>query len=172
MRTNNHNFWILYFLLVIVQIIICNYCRFTPYLTLSLLPAAVICIPTGIGNITGMLIAAASGLAVDFFSEGIIGLNMAALVPVAFIRRGLIELLFGKDIIIREDLFSIEKNGLGKVAASVFIIHSLYLAIYIFLDGAGTRTPVFNLCRYACSIMPGLLLGLLTVNILNKEDRR
>ena len=172
MKINTPNFWILYLLLAIAQIIICNYCTFTPYVTLTLLPALVMCIPTGIRTIPGMLIAGLTGLSIDFLSEGLIGLNTAAILPIAFLRKGMIGIFLGKDLIIREDQFSIRKNGAGKVSLVMFLATTLFMALYIILDGAGTRSVVFNLLRYACSIVPNMLLCLLVTNILNKEDRR
>ncbi len=172
MKTNNQNFWLLYLLLALAQLIITNYCTFTPYLSVSLLPALTMCIPTGISTIPGMLIAGVTGLCIDLLSEGLIGLNMAAILPVAFMRRGMIGLFLGKDLIIRGDQFSISKNGAGKVLLLMFIAASIYLSIYIFLDGAGARDTWFNLQRYLYSIVPDMLLCLLITNILNKEDRR
>ena len=172
MKTNTQNFWVLYLLLAVAQIIICNYCNFTPYVTLTLLPAMVMCIPTGISTIAGMLIAALTGLSIDFLSEGLIGLNTAAILPLAFLRRGMIGIFLGKDLIIREDQFSIHKNGAAKVAFVMFAATTLFLALYIILDGAGTRSIVFNLLRYVCSLVPNMLLCFLVTNTLNKEDRR
>ena len=85
MRTNR-NFTLIYILLVIGQILICNFINTGPYLMLSVLPALILCLPPGIPVSLLMLMAAISGLAVDWLAEGITGLNMAALVPVAFVR--------------------------------------------------------------------------------------
>ena len=172
MKTNTQNFWILYLLLAISQIIICNYGNFSPYLTLSILPAMVMCIPTGISTISGMLIAALTGISIDFLSEGILGLNTAAIIPIAYMRRGSIAIFMGKDLIIREDQFSIRKNGATKVFLVMFLANTLFISLYILLDGAGTREISFNLLRYASSIVPNMLLSYLVANVLNKEDRR
>ena len=77
------NFGILYVLLIICQVLMSTYTQLGPYIMLSMLPAMVLCIPTGVRTTTCMLIAFASGLAVDWLSEGFIGLNIAALLPVA-----------------------------------------------------------------------------------------
>ena len=50
MKVNQH-FGILYTLLVIAQVILCNYAQLGPYVMLSMLPAMVFCIPVSIRTI-------------------------------------------------------------------------------------------------------------------------
>lgn len=171
MRTNR-NFTLIYILLVIGQILICNFINTGPYLMLSVLPALILCLPPGIPVSLLMLMAAISGLAVDWLSEGITGLNMAALVPVAFVRNTLARLLFGKEHSERSESFSIRKNGLSKVSAAILVCQALFLAIYIIIDGAGVRTIVFNLLKFAISLPCGYLLSLPVVNILTSGDNQ
>ena len=78
-------FWVAYFLLLVAQILLSNYFLFTPYITLSILPVMVLCISTRIAPYVCMLIAFGSGLMVDWLSEGVLGLNAFALVPVALL---------------------------------------------------------------------------------------
>ena len=89
------NFGILYVLLVIGQVIMCNYTYLGPYVMLSMLPAMIFCLPTKFNTVTCMLIAFGSAFAVDWLSEGLIGINMAALVPAALARNGVIKIFLG-----------------------------------------------------------------------------
>ena len=66
---NKSGFWVAYFLLLVAQILLSNYFRFTPYVTLSILPIMVLCISTRIKTPWCMLIAFVSGLAVDWLSR-------------------------------------------------------------------------------------------------------
>ena len=169
MRTNR-NFTLIYILLVIGQILICNFINTGPYLMLSVLPALILCLPPGIPVSLLMLMAAISGLAVDWLAEGIVGLNMAALVPVAVIRNFLVRLLFGKELSERNENISIRKSGLPKVSAGILICQTVFLAIYIVIDGAGTRPFLFNLIKFAVSLPCGYLLSLPVVNMLTSCD--
>ena len=110
MRTGQ-NFGLLYCLLLICQVLLCNYFQFTPFAMLALLPAMILCVPLTTGTIGCMFLAFGSGMAVDMLAEGIIGLNTSALLPVAILRKPLIRMLFGEDLIIRKDSFSIRKYG-------------------------------------------------------------
>lgn len=171
MKVSQH-FGTLYTLLLIGQIILCNYGQLSPYMMLSLLPAMVLCIPTGVSTMAGMAIAFVSGLSVDWLSEGIIGLNAAALVPVAFIRKGVIKIFLGEDIITRGDRFTYRKNGFAKISAAHSVCLILFLGLYILLDGAGTRPAWFCLTKGGISFVCNFILAIIVTNILSPDERK
>lgn len=166
------NFGILFFLLVIGQVILCNFTNLGPYITLSLLPAMILCVPLTVSTPMCMLLAFATGLSVDWLSEGLIGINAAALIPVALMRKPLIRFFLGEDIITRSDSFSIRKNGAGKISTILLLSILIFLSIYIFLDGAGTRSLEFNAIRLGVSLVCNYLLALVVTNILTTDDRK
>lgn len=165
-------FGISYILLVIVQMIICNYFQFTPLITLSILPAMVLCIPLTLNTPICMLIAFGTGLAVDWLAEGIIGLNVAALLPVAFARQTVIRIFMGEDIVVRQDSFSFRKNGIEKISIALLVSYAAFFFLYIIFDGAGLRPFWFNLIRFMLSVLLSMVLGLMTVASLTQEDRK
>ena len=110
-----NRFVLTYVLLVIAQMLLCNYFHFTPYIMLTILPIMVFCIPTRVSVFWTLIIAFVTGLAVDYFAEGIIGLNAAALLPVAILRRTLIEAIFGPEPFEQEENITVKKYGLAKV---------------------------------------------------------
>ena len=166
------NFTFLYCLMLVCQIIICSFSPLGPYVTLSLLPAMILCMPLSINTIGCMLIAFGSGLAVDWLSEGLIGINAASLVPVALMRKPLIRFFLGEDLITRSDSFSFRKNGVVKISFILLISAVIFLGIYVFLDGAGTRPLWFNLARGAASFACSWLISLIVVNTLTPDDRK
>ena len=48
----------------------------------------------------------------------------------------------------------------------------LFLGIYIYLDGAGTRTFSFNIIRLGVSFVCNYFIAVLVTNILTEDDRR
>lgn len=171
MRTGQ-NFKVLYALLVVCQIVLCNYASLGPYIMLSILPAMIMCIPLTVSTPVCMLIAFATGLSVDWLSEGLLGINAASLIPVGLAREGIIRVFLGEDIINRKDSFSIKKNGAVKVSIAMIAAYTLFLAAYIFLDGAGTRPLWFCASRFAASLVANTFLALLTTEILMPDDRK
>lgn len=171
MRMNQH-FGILYVLLLVCQILLCNYSPLGPYVMLSFLPAMILCVPLKIGTPVCMLIAFVSGLSVDWLSEGLIGINAAALVPVALSRRTIIRIFLGEDLISRKDSFSFNKHGVAKISAALLTAIALFLVIYITLDGAGTRPTVTNLAYIGVSLACNWILCLIITRILTPDDRK
>ena len=168
----NPTFGIGYILLVIAQIIICNYFQFSPYFVISILPAMVLCVPLTIGTNVCMLIAFATGLSVDWLAEGLIGINAASLIPVAYARKTIIRVFLGEDLISRKDSFSFRKNGIGKIMTAILVAYSIFFIVYVILDGAGLRTFWFNLLRVVLSIACSIIPGLIVTGRLTKEDRK
>lgn len=166
------DFWLAYILLLIAQLLISNYLNVSHYLTLSILPVMVVCISTRLSTIATLFIAMASGLTVDFLTEGVIGLNALALLPVAYCRNGAIRMLFGNDLFARKEDFTIQRNGFAQIALLVFLAQALFLALYVWVDGAGERPLVFNLIRYGVSLVSGFALSLLTLGTLASPSCR
>ncbi|MCR5003535.1 MAG: hypothetical protein K5984_04115 [Bacteroidales bacterium] len=166
------SFALAYALLLIGQLLICNYFHFTPYLVLTMLPTMVLCIPSKHDTSVALVVAFVSGLLVDFLAEGVIGLNVTALVPVAFCRKWIIEKVFGEDLFSRGDDFSIKRYGLGKVAMAIILATSLYLIIYIAADGAGIRPFWFNTLRFFGSLVISFVLSICVADLLNPDDRK
>lgn len=171
MKTGQH-FKLIFVLVLICQTFLSNYTSLGPYIMLTMLPTMILCLPTGTKTITGMLVAFACGFAVDLFSEGLLGLNIAALLPVALLRKPIIRLFLGEDLIVRNDSFSIRKNGLGKVSLAQILSCGLFLAVYIFLDGAGTRPFWFCLAKFFASLVCCWILSIAVINTLTIDDRK
>ena len=57
------NFNIMYILLVIAQLLICNYLHISALVTVSILPAMILCLPLSVKTIPALLIAFFTGLA-------------------------------------------------------------------------------------------------------------
>lgn len=164
-------FWIAYVLLLLIQLSISNYFRLTPYIMLSILPVMVLCISTRLDTLWTMLIAFATGMTVDLLSEGVLGLNALALVPVAFFRNPIIQLIFGKELFARKEDFSVKSSGLAQIGLALLLAQALFLVLYIWADGAGMRPFSFNFHRFLASLGAGFLLSLLTLNVLATDYR-
>ena len=167
-----NNFIIKYILLVMAQILICNYFHLTSYVMLTILPGLVLCMPTRYTTMQAMLIAFVTGLATDFLADGVIGLNAVALVPVAYFRKSIYRLYFGEDLIVRERDFTIHKYGVWKVGAAVMTAQALFLLIYLWGDGAASRTFLFNLERFAFSLIAGTVLSVIIAGFIQPDERR
>lgn len=166
------DFFIYYVLIIIAQVLICEWFNLSAYVMLSLLPVAVFCIPTRFRTTEVLFIAFATGLAVDFLAEGTLGLNALALVPVAAVRESLIRLIFGDEPIKRQEVISIEKYGAAKMVFAIFCVQTLFLLIYLAADGAFLRPALFSMARFAASDAAGVLVSVFIAGFLTPEERR
>lgn len=166
---NNGKYALTYLLLLLAQICFANYCNFSWYLYLSFLPVMAFLIPIRYNTIVAMMIAFASGFAVDILSDGVIGLNILAIVPVAMMRRGIVSLVYGGEFFARQENLSMTRHGIMKMIFAIILSQAVFLAIYIFADGAGTRPMWFNLTRFGISFAAGCLISLVVANILEPE---
>ena len=165
-------YFLAYVLLVLAQLLITNYLHLTPYLMLSILPVLVLTIPLRISTVGALCITFATGLGVDLLAEGVLGINTVALLPVAFVRRGLVNLLFGDELFARKEDFSIHRNGFAKVFAAMVVAQALFLALYIWADGAGVRPFWFNAARFGVSFAAGLAVSLLVIDTLAPDEKK
>ena len=85
-------------------------------------------------------------------------------------RKPLIRFFLGEDLIVRSDSFSFRKNGTGKISLVMGVSLIIFLSIYIFLDGAGTRPVWFNMTRFGVSFVCNMILALIVTNILTVDE--
>ena len=119
-----------------------------------------------------MLIAFATGLGTDFLAAGLIGLNAAAPVPVAACKRFICDSVFGKELILLGEDISMRKHGIGKVTFALLIVQGIFLIVYIWADGGPARPLVFNLIRFAASLVAGVGLSLVVAHMMDPNERK
>ena len=149
----DYRFVILYLVFLIAQIVLCNFFGMSRYLMISVLPILVLMLPLGMGNIVTMLIAFAIGFAVDFFSNGMLGITSLALVPVALVRRFVISIVFGNEKSARGEEITVERLGIPKIGLASLILCSLFFIIYVWVDSAGTAGFWEALFRIVLSVL-------------------
>lgn len=132
------NFSIKYLLLLTAQILLWNFFSFTPLLMIAILPVMILCLPLNCSVGTSLVVAFASGFAADFLVAGPLGLTILALVPVAFLRRPILSLVFGNELLSRGEEVSSRRLGRTKMLMAIILATALFLIIYIIVDSAGT----------------------------------
>lgn len=165
-------FFLIYVILLAAQIILSGLLDFTQLFTPALLPAMILCLPLGFGAPATLLIAFASGFIVDFFSGGILGLTCTALLPVALLKDIFLRICFDNDTYARMNDLSVKRLGLGRILLCALMMIALFLLIYVWIDGAGTRPFMFNFGRFVISAFVNLLLSIVVVDLLLTQNER
>ncbi len=162
-------FILLYLTLLVAQIVLCNYFSLSNYVLVSLLPVLILVLPHRMNGIVAMLIAFVSGLTVDFFSTGMLGITSLSLVPVALIRRILMALVFGDEIVTREEETTFGRVGIIKASLIVLISCAIYFLVYIWADSAGTVGFWPAAGRFLLSVIVSTPVCVLVARLLRPE---
>lgn len=149
----NYRFVILYVVFVVAQIVFCNFFGLSRYVLVSVLPVLILMLPLGWGSIPSMLTAFAMGFAVDFFSNGMLGITSFALVPVALVRRFVVGIVFGAEKSARGEEITVERLGIPKAALAVLMLCTLYFILFVWVDSAGTYGFLAGLFRVVLSVL-------------------
>lgn len=145
-------FIIFFVLLLIAQILVCNFLNLSQYLMITILPTLILCVPNHIKTHWLLIIAFAAGFAVDFFSTGALGLCCAALLPVAFLRNTVLKAVYGNDLFLRKEEISLAKHGHFNMSVSILLCLLLYIILFVWIDAAGTRPFWFNALKCVISL--------------------
>lgn len=165
-----NNFTIKYLLLAVAQILLWNYFNFTQFLTIAILPALILCLPVHRSSVYAMGIAFISGIFVDFFAGGLLGLTSLALVPVALLRLPVIQLVFGSELKARGEDISFQKQGTPKMMLATLIVTAVFLLIFIAAESAGTRPLWVDITKFAASLAASTLVSTYITWILCSDD--
>ena len=159
-------FTVKYLLLFAAQVLLWNFCNFTPLLVIALLPVMILGLPLKCSTVSSMLIAFASGFAVDFLTGAPLGLTCLALVPVAFVRRWVLAAVFGNEIFSRGEEISSGRLGWSKMLLAAVMLNALFLLIYIIADSAGTVPLWAMIVKFIASLALSSALALPVANLL------
>lgn len=166
------HYFLLFVILIVIQMFLDSFLNLSHYLSISLLPAMIMCIPLRSGTSFTLLVAFVCGFAVDFFEGGVLGLTSVALLPVALLRGYIFRLCFDFETISRTEEISVRKMGLPRLLVSISMGLAIFLLIYIWIDGAGTRTFGFNLSRFFLSYVADILLATVTLYLFSAQADR
>ena len=165
-------FVLTYLMMVVAQMIFTTYFHFSPLCMITILPMMALCVPTKVSTIWAMVIAFATGIAVDLLAEGAAGINALSLVPVAYARKWLITIIFGTEPFDHKENVTTRKYGFARVSFATLIATALFLAIYITVDCAGTRPLWFLASKFGISLAASYLVSAPLINLLSYDDRR
>jgi len=147
-----NRFVIKYLLLFLAQAALWNYFDFSQYVILVFLPAMILCLPADRGSVFAMVVAFVTGLGLDFIVTGQLGMCSLALVPAGLLRRTVLRIAFGPEMLSRGESLSFQRQGWQKFLLAIFLLTAVFLLIYIPVDSAGMRPFWLDLVRLAASL--------------------
>ena len=170
MKDNWGRFWF-YAALPIIQIVLSGYVNVGPYIYLCCLPLIVIYLPLYQETSLSMLIAFGCGLLMDILCDGIVGLNAAAAVALAALRKPIFAAFFTKDNIERAVIPTIRETGVFRHVNFIFTSLMVFFLVYICLDSVGMESIQTTVLRLVLSCAANLVL-ILAIDYFMFNTRR
>lgn len=146
-------FLILTFIVLLIQLFVAEFINLSTLLYIVITPLPILMLPYNFNNSLIMVIAFAIGLLTDLSYDGVMGLNAAALVAVAFFRKPVVKLVVSKTT--RENLTEINSHTLGRSSLTVILLllYSLFFLFYIALDNVLYFSFVYTLARFIINVI-------------------
>jgi len=155
---NRLGYILFYVILLLIQVVLSDFVNIGPYIYLCCLPLLVLYLPLDQHPVVSMLLAFLLGLTVDILCDGIPGLNAAAAVALAAVRRPLYSAFFTRDSLDRALIPTIQEVGILRHANLIFSSLAVYFIVYICLDAVGMESLTTTLLRLALSCIANLVL--------------
>lgn len=169
MKNNTWNI-LLYALIFILQILICNYLDVGAFIYVCLIPLLILGIPLNTNINVTMLAGFGIGLLLDLFSGGVMGLNAAAATTLAAFRGMIWRNAVNRDHRYNVEVPSISSVGLENYIIYVFLSTLVYLTVYSLLDCFSVRPFLFILFRILISLVIDVVLMVIISNsLLDRE---
>lgn len=156
-------------ILLLIQLVTDEYINVFPLLHIAVFPLLIIILPDNIKPIALMVIAFLFGLIIDAISDGVIGLNAAALVGVAFFKQPLLYAMLNKSNLIDMVVISSKNIKTGLYICICGILYSIFFFIYIVLDGITSADILYSLIRFAVDVTINLLIVIFLEKMLSQQ---
>ena len=159
-----------YLIMLAVQIVLSDHVNIGPYIYLCCLPLLVLSLPLYQDTAVSMVLAFLLGLVVDILCDGIIGLNAAAAVALAAVRKPLYAAFFSKDSLERAYIPTMQETGFIRHFNFILASVVVYFLVYICLDSAGMESLQTTLLRLLLScVSNAAVILLLDYSLFNSQ---
>ncbi|MDD2292764.1 MAG: hypothetical protein PHD07_00970 [Bacteroidales bacterium] len=160
----------LYVLIFALQLVFDSYINLGPYIYLCLLPLLILILPPEMNVNKLMIVSFVTGLLLDVFSDGVLGLNAAACVMVAALRHSLFAIMVNREGREIHYIPSPRHTGFLRFTAYLAIATTVYLLVYVLFDSASLRPFGFIMLKIFLSLSVNIVVMLIIeYSLINRE---
>lgn len=153
------------------QAAIDNFINLSIYVDVALFLFIILMLPYRISTVTAMVTAFLLGLCVDFLGNTILGMTSAALVMAALVRKGIISITIGQDILEKHPYPSFGSLGIRRFVSYSLPLVMIYEIGFILADCSGFSPFWHNMLRLVVSVTVNMTI-LLFLFIICSDRRR
>lgn len=144
---------ILCVILLVMQILMTEFINIFPFLLLTVFPIFIATLPININYTLLLFIAAGYGLSVDIFTEGVVGINAAALTAMAVALKPVTFLIVPKNLLDNVHYVMSKEVSFVRLVFINMILCFVYLTVYLLLDSIGHGMFLYNLFRFGINFV-------------------
>lgn len=150
-------------ILIICQILLSEYVNIWPVLYIAIFPQLIILLPPTTNKTAQMVAALVLGFCVDIFADGVLGLNAAAMVAMAYLRPFVLKVTLSKTSLdSSENQPLLPRNvELQKLALITAILLAVFFSVYIVIDSAGTFPLWYILLKTIICVAANTIISLM-----------
>jgi len=156
-------------ILLIMQILMTEFINISPFLLLSVFPVFIVTLPININYTLLMFIAAGYGLTVDIFTEGVVGINAAALTAMAAAFGPIMRLVIPKILLYDVSQITFNEVSLDRLIVINALLCFVYLAVYLLLHTMEHGMFLYNLFRFAVNLIIDVALWVFLEYTLERQ---
>lgn len=130
-------------ILIIMQIILDEFVNNWYMIYITICPLFILTLPLSLRTGLYMLLSFVVGISIDIFSGGLIGINAASAVAIAFCRRGFLKMIFPPALLESINTLTLNSVGTKSFLLILFIFNIIFFSVYIFLDLLGGQFYLF-----------------------------
>ncbi|MBQ9582740.1 MAG: hypothetical protein IJR25_00235 [Bacteroidales bacterium] len=161
---------VLYAVMILFQIVIGNSVYLGPVVYICFIPLLVMYLPLDQKPYISMLIAFGLGLAIDIFSDGVLGLNAGAATLLALLYKPLFYPVFQKNNYSKTYIPTVRESDIWHHLLYLLILFAIYFLFYIAFDGVAKTSLLVSLTRYLICIAVNLAIAIaFDVTLFNKS---
>lgn len=150
-------------IMVICQILLSEYVNIWTVLYLAIFPQFIILLPPSINRFMYLLAAFVLGLSIDLLCDGVMGLNAAALVAMAYFRPVILKLTIPKASFDNyENTPLIPRTvEIPKLLLINAVMLTVFFMVYILLDSAASFTFGYTLLKMVVCIVANSIVSII-----------
>ena len=161
-------------IIIFCQILLSEYVNIWPILYIAIFPLFIILLPANLNRTIYMLIAFLLGLCVDITADGVIGLNAASLVAMAYFRDFVLKLTLTKGNLENAENLPVSARTveIPKLITINLLMLAIFFTVYVLLDSAASFSPLYTILKIVICTAVNCVINLLCNIVLLEKILR
>lgn len=146
--------------LLVCQIVLGGYLNIMPILYIAFFAQLFLLLPHAMDRGITLVYAFIYGICIDLLADGVLGLNGAALVAMAYLRTPILKLVLSRANIENNESLPLTSKyiELPKLVLISILCHLIFFSVYVLLDSAASFTLLYTVMKILlCTVVNSII---------------